>query len=103
MSLKINKVGSVLTNYTYAVDITNNNTLFATIKYQSTANVEKIRVYEINIDDRHSNLQIIRDSIKYILDNSIKNNVVIREDSQRNYIIFDYNKKTEQYTGKTIV
>lgn len=103
MSLKINKVGSALTIYTYAVDITNKNTLFVTIKYQATANVEKIRVYEINIDDRHPNLQIIRENIKYILDNSTKNNVVIREDYQRNYIRIDYDKNTEQYTGKTIV
>ena len=109
MSLKINGLGKTLTKFTYGITITKSSnssleTVFLTIKYpyvnKYVKSIEKIRVYEMEKDIRHPNLNIIVQQLdNFLATAKSRTRITIRVDSARNYIDFSGGGNYEQYTG----
>lgn len=107
MSLKINGFGKILTNYTYAINLTNNKSIFMTIKYQRKnwygCLENRVRVYELFADIRHPCLLNIKCQLENIMNSSSTSKVIVKDYSQRNYIEITWNGNFESYTGYTII
>ena len=106
MALKINGVGKAIVAFDYSVAITNNASVFLTIKYPHRnwygVTIDKIRVYEFKTDTRHSNLNTITQQVNALLSKSQKHKIVIKEDKDRNYIEILDGGNFYQYTGWSI-
>ena len=108
MSLKINGVGKPLTKYTYGITITKSSnssleTVFLTVKYpyvnKHGKSIEKIRVYEMEKDIRHPDLNIIVQQLNNFLTTTQTRRITIKVDPIRNYVDFSGGGNYEQYTG----
>lgn len=106
MALKINGVGKAIVDFDYSVAPTNNASVFLTIKYPHKTwygiTIGKIRVYEFKTDMRHSNLNTITQQVNALISKSQKQKIVIKEDTDRNYIEILDGCNFYQYTGWSI-